>query len=181
MGISNGSSNTSLIGSNVSVYAYVQGNPLSYRDPTGLVSAADEACAMGIIPAVQTSSTTAACSGGGVPRSPPGVSLRNNLDLFGGSSIWDLSMDWMGRDLTIRGGPWDYNTNNGAQYDDFGNFNYGAISAEMGLPYYVAQNLAGFYNGSSIHDGIPLLVWPHGDDTQGALQIQAGHHYVSGP
>ncbi len=88
-------------------------------------------------------------------------------------------MDNLAMNLMKRRGAWDYRTNLGQKYDDFGNFNFGAISAEMGLPYYVTQNLAGYYQGNGPGNGVLLLSWPYGEDTAGALQIQAGYNYVA--
>jgi hypothetical protein len=78
-----------------------------------------------------------------------------------------------------RGGDWDYNHTRGSQYDDFGNYNFGAVSAQMGVPYYVAQNLAGLINGQP-GSGSLINAWPYGDDIRGALQVQAGYNYVAG-
>jgi hypothetical protein len=78
-----------------------------------------------------------------------------------------------------RRGDWDYRTNQGQQYDDFGNFKYGAIAATMGLPYYITQNLAGLYQGSPPGSGSLFNEWPYGDDAEGALQIQAGYDYAT--
>jgi hypothetical protein len=88
-------------------------------------------------------------------------------------------MDVLAKNLMKRRGPWDYRTNQGQQYDDFGNFNFGAIAAEMGLPYYLTQNLAGYYQGEGPGSGVLFLSWPYGDDEAGALQIQAGYDYVA--
>lgn len=76
------------------------------------------------------------------------------------------------------GGVWDYRTTQGQQYDDFGNFNYGATAAAMGFPYDVVQNVAGYAQGdSSTGSGTPLWKWPYGDDLPGEVQIQAGYDY----
>ncbi|MGA2191709.1 MAG: polymorphic toxin type 44 domain-containing protein [Steroidobacteraceae bacterium] len=81
-------------------------------------------------------------------------------------------------ELTKTGGWWDYKQQ-GLQYDAFGNFNYGATAAALGLPYYVVQNAAGLYQGDpSTGRGIPLLLWPYGDDPAGANQILAGYAYA---
>ncbi len=113
------------------------------------------------------------------PLAPPGENVDRNIRAFRNYSIANPLADLAAIDLFRRRGAWDYRTNQGQLYDDFGNFNYGAIAAEMGLPYYIAQNLAGLYQGDGPGSGTYFMVWPYGDDVAGALQIQAGYDYVS--
>src|SRR5581483_7553668 len=94
------------------------------------------------------------------------------------------------------GGDWDYKRR-GSQYENFGNFNYGATAAALQIPYYATQNAAGIVNiGSNVLtmverlfrkfggdetplpkwwiEGIPLVRWPFGDASKDAQQINAG-------
>jgi hypothetical protein len=96
-------------------------------------------------------------------------------------------------------GDWDYKRL-GEQYQEFGNFNFGATAAELAIPYYIAQVGAGAVNiGSNIItmaemifrkfrdqdvmlpdwwvNGIALLKWPYGDDVRDARSIQAGYAF----
>ena len=41
------------------------------------------------------------------------------------------------------GQPWDYKAQGGMQYDNFGNFNYGAAGAAAGLPLAELQTIGG--------------------------------------
>jgi RHS repeat-associated protein len=97
------------------------------------------------------------------------------------------------------GGDWDYKRW-GDEYQEFGNFNFGATAAELLIPYYIAQSGAGGVNiGSNVItmaemifrkfggekvelpqwwiDGVPLLKWPYGDHEQDARHIQAGYAF----
>jgi hypothetical protein len=112
------------------------------------------------------------------PVAPPGVDLNLNLEIAGDYSILNPGAFLAYAQLELRGGLWDYRTNQGQQYDDFGNFNFGATAAAMGAPYYAVQNAAGLYDKSGQSSGIPFLQWPYGDDQAGAQQIQAGYDYV---
>ena len=78
-------------------------------------------------------------------------------------------------------GPWDYKRC-GSQYEDFGNFNFGAVTAAMGVPGYIAQNGAGIYQQSrgaaAAGTGTPLLVWLYGDDPKDAAEIERGRQHA---
>jgi hypothetical protein len=68
------------------------------------------------------------------------------------------------------------------QYGEFGNFNFGAVTAAMGMPYYVAQSVAGIYQqwrgASADGSGTPIFRWPFGDAIADARQMQSGRRYV---
>ena len=116
------------------------------------------------------------------------MNVNNNIniakDIPSNNTIW-INTGWLNfaalsqlNSLAGHGGVWDYNTNRGSQYDAFGNFNFGAVSASMGVPYYVAQNAAGWIDESGNSQGVLGLKWPYGDDTFGANLIKQGYDYV---
>jgi type VI secretion system secreted protein VgrG len=78
-----------------------------------------------------------------VPPAPPGVDINLNLEIAQDYSWLNPFADLAFLKIAGSGGVWDYRTNQGQQYDAFGNFNYGATAAPMGFPYYIAQNAAG--------------------------------------
>ncbi len=96
------------------------------------------------------------------------------------------------------GGAWDYKRQ--GTYEEFGNFDFGATAAALGVPYYIGQNGAGLVNITSnvrtfaerilrklngdtkpLPDwwahGVPLLQWPFGDDYTDALNINKGYAF----
>ncbi|WP_431287584.1 polymorphic toxin type 44 domain-containing protein [Roseateles chitinivorans] len=77
--------------------------------------------------------------------------------------------------------PWDYKRQ-GRQYEDFGNFNYGAVTEAMMVSDFSSFNAAGIYQqlrgASGAGKGVPILVKPYGDDPADALQIELGRQYV---
>jgi RHS repeat-associated protein len=95
-------------GAGVDFYPYVGNSPLNFRDPLGLCPP-DDPC--------------------WVPKYPPGQNPDTNIDwaVRGGPLFWFREQDWTGA-------PWDYKTTVGSQFDDAGNFNFGATGAALGFP-----------------------------------------------
>ena len=62
---------------------------------------------------------------------------------------------------------------------NFGNFDFGAVTAALGLTYYQAQNAAGAYQLylGTANQGILLFQWPYGDSKVDASVIQQGFSY----
>jgi hypothetical protein len=113
----------------------------------------------------------------------------------GGLDASALYVTWMGEWLFQQfgnNGSWDYKrkknvTNqNPNQYQNvlnFGNFNFGAVMAGLGLTYYEAQNAAGIYQvylamrGGTPGEGFPLFSFPYGDQVKDANLVQQGFSY----
>ena len=115
------------------------------------------------------------------PVAPPGVSVNSNIGIAKNFS-WMNPVAATGLYALVRNfGPWDYKRR-GRQYEDFGNFNFGAVTFAMGMPYYIAQNGAGIYQqlrgAAGAGEGVPFLQFPYGDAISDARQIQLGRQYV---
>ncbi len=109
-----------------------------------------------------------------IPPAPPGVSVDQNMkeaQLHGAT--------WYYNQVRNKG-PWDYKQQ-GRQYQDFGNFNYGATAAAWGYPYEVIRRMAGWAQqraGTSRPAwGSPLGPFPYGDDPADQEMIDAGIRY----
>ncbi|MEZ5404441.1 MAG: polymorphic toxin type 44 domain-containing protein [Bryobacteraceae bacterium] len=104
------------------------------------------------------------------------------------------------------GGDWDYkrgyegDTTGHGLAEAYGNFNFGATAAALGIPYYIGQNGAGLAQiddnltlgkvlrmvkslfgvdmpEDSTFAGIPFLKWPFGDQREDAEQIMDGYAF----
>ena len=95
-------------GGSTSLYVYIKNNPLKYKDSAGLKS--DCKCP-----------TT-------IPTAPKGVSIKDNINEA--KKHYD---PWWFKDQVRNKGPWDYKQQ-GKEYQNFGNFNYGATGSAFGFP-----------------------------------------------
>ncbi|MEM7482379.1 MAG: polymorphic toxin type 44 domain-containing protein [Acidobacteriota bacterium] len=103
------------------------------------------------------------------------------------AALHRLNVFWF-RDQVRNKGPWDYKQQ-GRQYEDFGNFNYGATGRALGLPERLLLREAGRAQqaaGTSLQDwGEPgLRVNPFGgsgffgDDPKDYHWIRLGYEYA---
>ena len=90
-------------------------------------------------------------------------------------------------------GPWDYkqvrtlndygSLDSASPFEDFGNFNFGATAAALGIPENVALRGAGYAGqravGQSFPDSVKTALGPapFGDDPLDQIQIKLGYEY----
>lgn len=75
--------------------------------------------------------------------SPPGVNIINNMMLarfHRGPSA--LTYEWFYQQVRLHG-PWDYKTRIVRQYENFGNFHYGAVGTAAGISASILLRAAG--------------------------------------
>jgi len=157
-------------------YAYVDNSPLDWVDPNGT----DKKCPS-------------------VPFHPGGANIDQNIadeesnapllvNLLSGPLVLD---DFHSK---VRNhGPWDYKQNRtlndfgsldaASPFEDFGNFNFGATAATLGIPEGVALRGAGYAGQRAVGNSLPNSIRialghpPFGDDPADQIQIQLGHDY----
>lgn len=113
---------------------------------------------------------------------PPGVDFQQNITNAGNMSTWDFY------NAVKTGGQWDYKQQ-GSQYEDFGNYNYGLTGSAAGFSGYTLLEAAGAYQ---IYSGTskpgwswPGGTWPYGDDPndqkwilEGINDYNSGYHKI---
>jgi RHS repeat-associated protein len=149
-------------------FAYVNGDPVNYTDLWGLkpVTITDR-----LYPGDSGVGNTT-----GIPPYPPGVDIDANIERAKGMTPGQFY------DAVKNGGEWDYKQQ-GHQYEDFGNFNFGATGKAAGFPDFVLERGAGWAQtqaGTSDPNwGNPLGKAPYGDDPKDQAQIKAGIDYYN--
>ncbi len=136
-------------------------------DALGKVLTRDQATAAGLV---------------NTPAKPANASMDQNVqDAQAHGFPQDLG--WFYNQVRNKG-PWDYKQQ-GAQYQNFGNFNFGLTAAAMGIPESVALRGAGWAQQragtSEPANGNPwdLNDGPYGDDPADQTQIKAGYDYYN--
>lgn len=114
-----------------------------------------------------------------VPVKPATASLQQNV-----AQAQQHGAVWVTFDMVPNKHPWDYKQQ-GAQYQDFGNFNFGVAEAAANVPENVALRGAGWAqqraDTSKPSFGNPwdLNGGPYGDDPNDQVQIKAGYDYYN--
>ena len=173
-------------GGNVNLYGYAFGSPANLIDPFGLSSGGGYGGGGG------SGMAGRSCGCGGNPFTAPPAPLGTSVDfniMLTQYAMNDIGGDYTGTQLAWfynmvnTSGPWDYKQQ-GDQYTDFGNFNYGATCGAIGWPLYFCQGAAGlahdyraFNLGLPLGNGIPYLIPPYGDQAADQDQIANGYYY----
>ncbi|HAU5566514.1 TPA: hypothetical protein JD264_22290 [Serratia fonticola] len=113
---------------------------------------------------------------------PPGVSIVNNMmeaRLHKGPS----AMTYVWFYYQVRGrGPWDYKFQKGRQYENFGNFHYGAVGHAAGMTEAVLLRGAGWAQTRAGTNAPEYGDWygasPYGDDPSDQYWIRMGIEYA---
>lgn len=139
----------------LNLYAYVSNAPVNLNDPFGLKESGPKEC-------------------GPVPAHPAEANVDENM-----AEARKHSAPWFYNQVRNKG-PWDYKQQ-GANYQDFGNFNYGATAKAHGFPDWMIKRMAGWAHNkagnSNPEFNSPLGGPPYGDDPADQKQIQKGIDY----
>ncbi|MDP3599334.1 MAG: polymorphic toxin type 44 domain-containing protein [Nitrospirota bacterium] len=114
------------------------------------------------------------CNCPNVPPGPSGASCPANI----GQAQQSYNPFWFYKQVDDIG-PWDYKRQ-GIQYENFGNFNYGASGSAFGFPDQILYRMAGWAHqrkGSMPGLGVWYGSYPYGDDPKDQQWIQRGIQY----
>jgi len=154
-------------GGDINIYGYAQNDPMNGIDPLGLETGA----------VTTQSSLLSFCNCPNTPSGPSGVSCPLNI----GQAQQSYNPFWFYNQVNDFG-PWDYKRIYGAQYTNFGNFNYGATGSAFGFPDQILYMAAGWAQGRTPGNSRPQWgQWysgsPYGDDPNDQYWIQQGIQY----
>jgi RHS repeat-associated protein len=122
----------------------------------------------------------------GVPSAPPGVDVGSNIDIASDHADMNPGSLIAFYQLVRNGRDWDYKqvgkvANVPSPYEAFGNFNYGATGAAMGIPDQLllrAAGVASILAGTSPpNSSNPLWRAPYGDSPVDQAWIKQGIEY----
>ena len=133
---------------------------------------------MGCVDSIGCCKKTIVTPGGRKIPIPPGVDINSNIVVAGNNQ----NLFWF-KDQVRNKGPWDYKQQ-GREYEDFGNFNYGATGSAVGIPSGVLLRAAGVVQQMA---GTSKPEWgdpwdssgPYGDDPADQHMIQEGINYYN--
>jgi type VI secretion system secreted protein VgrG len=136
-------------------YAYVDNAPIGSTDPMGLCGPCDN-----------------------VPPHPPDANVDTNML----ATQQNAPKRWYILVSTPKG-PWDYKYYHGQphpEYDDFGNFNYGATGYALGIPLNILLRAAGLAKSNQLPNdpyGSPFGAYPYGNQPDKQQQIINGYEF----
>jgi hypothetical protein len=118
------------------------------------------------------------------PASPEGVSVDANMSMIRrrfGRIVGPSDYHWFYEQVRNKG-PWDFKKNGNRQFENFGNFHYGAVGYAGGIPETVLLRAAGFAQSrAGTHDekwGDWYSSEPFGDDPKDQEWIKKGIEYA---
>jgi len=156
-------------GGDVNLYAYVGNDPVNWGDPWGLKKCCNQKDLQNCI--------KSNCPN--VPQAPPGENVDDNIE-NASKHFQQNDTLWFYNQVKNKG-PWDYKQQ-GSQYQDFGNFNYGASGA-AGFTSGTLLRMAGWAQRragtSNPAWGAPWGSAPYGDDPADQLIINQGIDYYN--
>jgi len=136
-------------------YAYVMNDPIDSIDAMGLCGPCDN-----------------------IPPHPQDANVDDNM-----LASQQNDYRWWYLMVSRWNGPWDYKNYHGQphpEYDNFGNFNYGATACAIGLPLNLALRAAGYAKSKRMPSdpyGSPFGRYPYGNQPDKQQQITNGYEF----